>query len=294
MKVHCPIQNCKWEKDLIIDGLDTEQIYKKAKSEISQHRRTSKACDRHYCACREHYASSRGLSNHFKKFSDSNVHFELSYCSVISNNNHIVLNVEPLESDRKISEYSALWHTKGIVYGSTIGANCYDPPPHAIPELLRAGTNIIQTIDNSKPPAKRPKRVIHPRFGTATRALDDESMEIDTYDDLSAENFTETHINEDLENDSEPSNTVYSSISELLSITAANPSTEPISLPPEVHTRLPGISNLPPSIRISSNSDQPTHGCRRSARLANIEPTIDIVTEPLNDPAPLDYNFFQS
>ena len=104
MKVYCPIQNCKWETTFSTEGLDNHAIYAKAKAEINNHKRNSSKCERHYCACAQSYSTLKGLQNHLThKRNNTDDHFELSYCSIVSTNNHRILNVETNEKHQNIS-----------------------------------------------------------------------------------------------------------------------------------------------------------------------------------------------
>ena len=143
MKVYCPIAECTWETTFPTKGLDNHEIFARGKSELNNHKRKSKHCNRCYCACSNSFTTQHGLDLHIRKYRNNTVeHFELTYVSVISNNNHRILNVETHKDEENVVNFSAFRDAKNVVFGSTIGANAYDAPPFAMPDYIRAKTNV--------------------------------------------------------------------------------------------------------------------------------------------------------
>ena len=135
MKVYCPIAECKWETTFPTKGMENHEIFAKGKSELINHKRKSKHCNRCYCACSKSFTTQHALDQHIRKYRHNTVeHFELTYVSVISNNNHRILNVETHKDEENVVNFSAFRDAKNVVFGSTIGANAYDAPPFAMPD----------------------------------------------------------------------------------------------------------------------------------------------------------------
>ena len=182
MKVHCPIPGCKWSHGIDVQNKSEEEIYAQAKAWIAHHRRNTTACMQFICACREPFQYERGLNQHIHKSrprirGQVNEHFQLSYVSIITRDNHKVLNVDSVHQDQPLRNFAAFDNAETVVYGSAIGRNNFtiNPPPHASAEFTRAGTTVRQL------PASRPFK--KPRqFGSEeTDVLDSTSFE-DTND----------------------------------------------------------------------------------------------------------------
>ena len=67
MKVYCPISECTWETTFPTKGLDNHQIFAKGKSELNNHKRKSKHCNRCYCACSKSFTTQHGLDCHIRQ-----------------------------------------------------------------------------------------------------------------------------------------------------------------------------------------------------------------------------------
>ena len=278
MKVFCPVQDCKWEASFSADGMNHKEIYERAKAEISRHKRQSKSCNRSYCACSKSFTTTKGLERHLSTAArnDAVHHYELTYCSVVSNNNHKILNVDTLsDNDSNIVNFSAFRDASRVVFGSTIGADAYDPPPHAIPEFLRAGANVVQN-QSGNIPQKKKKKLTHPQFGSEfTLSEDDPFFPMNN-------DHVEYGMGEEDSNDlSEPLNqkklsgdlNQINTIADLLSLTSSSRSTERINIPVDTASRIGTTSDISATVNLEETIIDPQSTCRRSRRLARISAT---------------------
>ena len=277
MKVYCPMRGCKWEVDFSADGMDNDKIYAHAKAELLNHREKSNKCNRSVCSCSESYATRRGLNNHLRHHPNDDVHFELSYCSIVSTNNHVILNAETLEQNQNIVNFSAFRDAKTVVYGSTIGANAYNPPAHAIPELVRARVNIVQ-VPGPVNPSKKQKTKKHPRFGSNYELSDDDSFNND---------FPNTN-DDDVEESSDISPCPQiNTISNLLSLTSGSSRHETINVAnPDTRERMSGRHQISTSFQMSPDANDPIHGLRRSSRLTSSGNQMQSEATPLTPSEP--------
>ena len=280
MLVICPVDGCTWETEFSTDGLTTKDIYAKAKALSSRHKRNSKKCNLVYCACSKSFFNSRGLDSHLasKKHDQAN-HYELTYCSVVSNNNHRVLNVESHNTgeENDTINYSAFMDSRGVVFGSTIGADAYDPPSHAIPEFLRAGTNVVQTQLSNRP-SKKSKQSIHPRFGSTTVSSstdDPPDFPINDGMDYSINEEDDTNSIGNINNIStaETSTTEINTLSDLLSLTSVTRNSERIHISSDVASRIGTTSELSTSVRVEELPGDQPQPSRRSCRIASLNST---------------------
>ena len=162
MKVHCPIPGCLWNHDIVVKGNKEENIYAEARSLISHHRRTTKACMQHICSCSQPFKTQNAIDRHLLHNpivpGGVETHFQLSYASIITQDNHKILNVDTLNKNQKIRNFSAFRNANEVVYGSNIGRNktTINAPLHARAEFTRAGTTVTEVTHTR--PKKKPKQ----------------------------------------------------------------------------------------------------------------------------------------
>ena len=155
-----------------------KDIFASAKALISHHHMTSKACMQHICSCSQPFPTQVHIDRHIVATNRTAGadHFQLSYCSIISRDNHMILNVEPLEPNQIIRNFAAFRGSTEIVYGSNIGRNntTINPLIHSRAKFTRAGSTV--KIVPSVRPKKKPKQFSDSVPGESPYCSDEEMI----------------------------------------------------------------------------------------------------------------------
>ena len=288
MKVHCPIPGCNWSRPLTVLNQTEEQIYGEAKSLISNHKRTSKGCFQFMCSCGDRFTKQFSLNRHMTSKSLSTVrgsaqqpHCQLSYVSIITRDNHKILNVDTLDdTDEPIRNFAAFGNPNEIVYGSNIGRNktTINVPSHATSEFVRAGTKVRQIATTR--PSKRPKQFGSDDIDDSPLPFDDELD--DTMCTFISEpaDVTLTSSSSKRNKTTSSSRTTRSTTQKAKNIGLLSSFTDEETNDRRSYTGRNDVE-IPNAITMDAPDDdinEETHACRRSTRLINRQMNNEEVT----------------